>query len=442
MARDTLTGSRIRERRIMAGLKQAELAREANISPSYLNLIEHNRRRIGGKLLLDLAAILDVEPTALTEGAEATLVAALREAASEKGRAGPRAAVEIDRVDEFAGRFPGWAGLLADTHRRTVALERTVETLTDRLTHDPHLAAALHEMLSTVTAIRAASAILAEPGEIPPDWQRRFHRNIHEDSARLAETSRTLVRYLDAADDASSEATAPQEEVDAVLAQAGHRFPAIETGATGAGALADALGADMSGTARRLLARHLRRYEADARRLPLATIGDALQAGGDADPFRLAGALGADPAQVMRRLAALPPDLLPDPCGLAICDASGALTYRKPLADFPMPRFGAGCPLWPLYQALSRPMTATRLVLEQAGSTGRRFRADAIAVPHGPAMPDRPALFEAHMLVVPDRAETAPDPLPVGVSCRICPRTGCAGRREPSILPDAAREEF
>ena len=61
MARDTLTGSRIRERRIILGLKQAELARRAEISASYLNLIEHNRRRIGGKLLLDIAEILGVE---------------------------------------------------------------------------------------------------------------------------------------------------------------------------------------------------------------------------------------------------------------------------------------------------------------------------------------------------------------------------------------------
>ncbi|MCB1369110.1 MAG: helix-turn-helix transcriptional regulator, partial [Rhodobacteraceae bacterium] len=83
MARDTLTGSRIRERRIMGGLKQADLARRAGISASYLNLIEHNRRRIGGKLLLDIAEALDVEPAMLAEGAEATLIAGLREAASD-----------------------------------------------------------------------------------------------------------------------------------------------------------------------------------------------------------------------------------------------------------------------------------------------------------------------------------------------------------------------
>ena len=75
MARDTLTGSRIRERRSIAGMRQADLARQVGISASYLNLIEHNRRRIGGKLLLDIAQVLGVEPSMLTQGAEAALIA-------------------------------------------------------------------------------------------------------------------------------------------------------------------------------------------------------------------------------------------------------------------------------------------------------------------------------------------------------------------------------
>ncbi|MCB1843770.1 MAG: hypothetical protein KDI09_12470, partial [Halioglobus sp.] len=30
-------------------------------------------------------------------------------------------------------------------------------------------------------------------------------------------------------------------------------------------------------------------------------------------------------------------------------DGSGTLTLRKPVAGFSLPRFGAACPLWPLY---------------------------------------------------------------------------------------------
>lgn len=74
---ESMTGSRIRERRVMQGIKQAVLANDIGISASYLNLIEHNRRRIGGKLLLDIAARLEVEPQALTEGAEAALLGLL-----------------------------------------------------------------------------------------------------------------------------------------------------------------------------------------------------------------------------------------------------------------------------------------------------------------------------------------------------------------------------
>ncbi|MCI5040986.1 MAG: helix-turn-helix domain-containing protein, partial [Donghicola eburneus] len=140
MSRSALTGSRIRERRSMMEMRQADLARHVGISASYLNLIEHNRRRIGGKLLMDIASALQIEPAALSEGAEAHLVARLREAAADGGKR-----TEIERVDEFAGRFPGWAELVVEKQRRIAALERTVEVLTDRLTHDPFLSAALHD---------------------------------------------------------------------------------------------------------------------------------------------------------------------------------------------------------------------------------------------------------------------------------------------------------
>jgi transcriptional regulator with XRE-family HTH domain len=51
-------------------MPQASLAQAVGISPSYLNLIEHNRRRIGGKLLTDLARALGVDPSSLADGAD------------------------------------------------------------------------------------------------------------------------------------------------------------------------------------------------------------------------------------------------------------------------------------------------------------------------------------------------------------------------------------
>lgn len=434
MPRDTLTGSRIRERRVMAGLKQADLAKRADISPSYLNLIEHNRRRIGGKLLVDIAHALGVEPSSLTEGAETALLATLREAAS----GADMAEAEFARIEEFAGRFPGWAGLLADSQRKVETLQRSVEALTDRLTHDPHLAASLHEMLSTVTAIRSAASILAEPGDIEPEWQRRFNRNIYEDSARLADTSRSLAQYLEASDSEASETNAPQDELDSVFQKTGFHLPALETPHASVDAAVDELGRGLSQAARWLLARALVSYRADAVRMPLAECADTTAVSGS-DPFAFAARFGCDLASAMRRLAHLPEDILPDPVGLAICDGSGVTTFRKPLPEFPLPRLGAGCALWPLYRALARPMMAHVEVMEQPARATARHRGIAIAQPTGPARPGNDVLFESHMLIVPEPKRGSPDSLrQVGLTCRICPHANCEARREPSIMVASA----
>lgn len=73
MVRSALTGTRVRERRQRIGLKQADLARAVGVSPAYLNLIEHNRRRVGADLLVSLANALGVGEAALAEGADSAL---------------------------------------------------------------------------------------------------------------------------------------------------------------------------------------------------------------------------------------------------------------------------------------------------------------------------------------------------------------------------------
>ncbi|MBT9385526.1 helix-turn-helix domain-containing protein [Pseudooceanicola sp. CBS1P-1] len=430
-----LTGSRIRERRLHLGMKQADLARAAGISASYLNLIEHNRRRIGGKLLLSLAAALGVEPSALSEGAEAALLAGLRQAAASV----PQAGAELERIEEFSGRFPGWAGVVSAQGRRLAALERSVEALSDRMSHDPHLAASLHEVLSTVTAIHAAAGILVAETALEPEWRDRFHRNIAEDSARLAEGARRLVAELEDEEAQAADLATPEDEVEAWLAAHEHHFPALEAGGS-VDALLEGetrLGTD---TARRLARRLLERYAGDAALLPADRLAAALPKG-PLDPGALAVRFGLDPARMMRRLAALPRAAWeevgqPVP-GLVACDASGTLTFRKPLERFALPRFGAACPLWPLFQALSRPMMPLASVVRLAGRSDRVFRIHAIAQPFGPPVPNREPMFEAHMLFQPAPGIEAAATLPrIGITCRICPKPACRGRRDPSILAE------
>jgi len=59
-----------------------------HIPASYLHLIEHNRRRVGVKLLLDIARALGTEPSWLSKAAEVALRVTLRETGSGNRRSG------------------------------------------------------------------------------------------------------------------------------------------------------------------------------------------------------------------------------------------------------------------------------------------------------------------------------------------------------------------
>lgn len=426
-------GRRIRERRVISGLRQAELARRAGISPSYLNLIEHDRRRIGGKTLNKLAAVLGVAPALLSEGAAATLVNALREAAARAATAtGTEPASDAARAEEFAGRFPGWARLLVAIDQERAALEQTVKALTDRLAHDPHLAASLHELISAVTAIRSTASILADSRALEPEWQFRFHRNLDEDSQRLSQGAEALVRYLEAAPDAETDIKSPQDELHAFLDAHGFHFPALEGpgGSARIGSVLDRSEALQSAAARQLARDVLKAYVHDARRLPIEVLRDLIAVHG-LDPGRLAEAAGVDMAMVFRRLGMMP-EALTGPVGLVVCDSAGAPLLRKPVLGFSMPRAASGCALWPLYQLLAQPDMLLRLRLRQGEA-----RVLALAISEAVAAPrfDRPALRRPHMLLLPDPGAGDAGPArQVGITCQVCTLPDCAARREPSIL--------
>ncbi len=423
MSRPTLTGSRIRAKRLEIGLKQAALAQKVGISPAYLNLIEHNKRRIGGKLLLDLARELHVDAAVLSEGAEAALMASLADAASQEGSG------ETGRAEEFAGRYPGWAGVLAAQHDRIKRLEHTVATMTDRMTHDPFLSTSLHEVLSTAASIRSTASILANGEAVEPEWQARFQRNLLEDAKRLADGAGALVSHLDNAGEEGAMLGTPLEALEAFLSARQYHLAEVE------------VGGDVEATDD--VQDYVARYRRDVEVMPLETFAQAV--GGGADPVQLADQFGVEVSAVLRRIASLPLGQGQEPVGLVACDGSGTVTFRKPVDGFLVPRFGAACPLWPLYQAMLRPQVPIRAVVEQAGRDTPRFLVYAVAEMRRPAGFDAVQIVEVTMLMVPEsRAILSGSDMaqevaqPIGSSCRICPRPGCAARREASILASDA----
>ncbi|MBU0861233.1 MAG: DUF2083 domain-containing protein [Alphaproteobacteria bacterium] len=418
------TGSRIRARRLDAKIAQRDLAQSVGISASYLNLIEHDRRRIGGKLLTQLAAALGLDPALLAEGADAGLVGRMRAAAS----AADAETVEAAQTADLAARYPGWARLIAAQADQIAALQQRAQMLEDRITHDPALATALHGVISAVTSIQSTAAILTGDAKVDADWQARFHRNIFDDATRLAQTSAALIAYFDAPANAAPVSLSPLEEMEQALSQTGFYRPAQERGGT-AGADDPQLSAGAAG----LLADYDARYHADAVALPLATFLPAAKAA-SYDPLRVSAQMGRPLAQVMRRLAALPAQDDAPPLGLLICDAAGVVRLLKSLPGAGLSRAGL-CPLWPIFTALGQPGRAVAAQAVLPGTPDVRLTCHAIAdvIPH-PDGPHMPPLIEATMLLRPDDGPAAAAAVPVGAGCRLCQRTKCPARREPASV--------
>src|SRR5712691_905590 len=72
-------GGKVRGLRRRAGLSQIQLASQLDISPSYLNLIEHNQRPLPAHLLVKVAQVLGVDLNAFADDGQTRLAADLQE---------------------------------------------------------------------------------------------------------------------------------------------------------------------------------------------------------------------------------------------------------------------------------------------------------------------------------------------------------------------------
>ncbi|MEO0359243.1 MAG: helix-turn-helix transcriptional regulator, partial [Pseudomonadota bacterium] len=90
-------GARVRAKRLKIGLKQAALAQDIGISATYLNLIEHGKRRISPSVLDRLAVCLDTPISDLTEGPDSVITDQLVESAVDFG-----ASESLETAQDFA----------------------------------------------------------------------------------------------------------------------------------------------------------------------------------------------------------------------------------------------------------------------------------------------------------------------------------------------------
>lgn len=76
---DPQIGGKIRRLRRQRHISQGDLAQSIGISASYLNLLEHNRRKITVPLLFKLSGYFGIEPGELAESDDSQLIGDLME---------------------------------------------------------------------------------------------------------------------------------------------------------------------------------------------------------------------------------------------------------------------------------------------------------------------------------------------------------------------------
>ncbi len=257
-------GHRIRARRRDLGITQTALAGTLGISVSYVNLIEHDKRSIGGALLNRVAEALDLEPGALDGVQERRILDELAEIAA--GSAGEAARPRPESARDLLARHEPWARALLSLHRAGIRDQGTIAALSNRLNQDPVLDASVNDMLASATAIRSVADILADAPDMDGVQRARFDAILQEEATRLSDVAQTLARAFEGGQTDVSGLTAP-EEVDDFLYRRSNHFPALEAFAERL-----ALDTDIAALAERLEARHgiaLRRTaDADAPRAP------------------------------------------------------------------------------------------------------------------------------------------------------------------------------
>jgi len=241
----------------------------------------------------------------------------------------------------------------------------------------------------------------------------------------LAESSQDLLGLLDIEAGEDAEAASVVEQAEVAMAEYAHHLPDCEEGHIPE--FAD----HANPAVRAILVDWAKRYAFDAARMPGVEFeASALQFA--FDPARLAARFGVPIEAALRRLSTLrnSPDV--PPMGLVVCDAAGVITHQKPVLDFRLPRAGAACPRWPLYQALTQPGRALHRIVRLPGAARTTFECFAIAGPAGEATFGEVPRIEATMLVRPTRRGDDPDI--VGPGCRVCAVPDCDSRRQLSIV--------
>lgn len=438
-------GGTLRHIRATRNLRQADMAQALGISAAYLSQLENDDRPLTSSLIDRLRTAFPSEWQDVPRGDALPIQMALQQAANSPLLGGDVSATQARRLAE---QFPDFA-------QKFIALERLHRQGLERL-------AMLDEALGSDAA---AGGRL--PWEEVRDWfhnannyvdvlDRRAERMASELAGGVLSPSMDqMAGWLEKRGIAlelregsvlrSFDATRRVVTLDSVQPPQSARFHLA--GQIASIALRDEI-AEVVGsatlrteTARELLTVGLSNYAAGAMILPYEAFrAAAREVRHDIDQLRWR--FGASLEQVCHRLSSLQrPGARGTPAFFCRVDMAGNITKRHSATRLEFARFGGACPLWIVHEAVALP-GRTHVQLAEMPD-GARYVSIAIGVVKDAEsyrqIPRRYALglgfeaaFAADFVYADGIDVSAPgSAVPIGTSCRICPRDNCEQRAYP-----------
>lgn len=451
----TYVGARVRQLRSERGFSQAALAQMLDISPSYLNQIEHDVRPLTVAVLLRITEVFGVDATFFASQDDTRLIAELREVSLDRD-----IGVEVDpaEIADIVAAHPTMARAMVNLHRRY------------RLT-TTQLAAATENRFSDGSGISSGTGAITMPHEEVRDYFYQRQNYLHElDSAAEDLTDRMRMHRGDLARDLSDRLTSVHDVRivrridmgDNVLHRYDPRTRTLEIGAhlsSGQfvfrlaselayleyGSLIDTLvdeGLFTSDESRTLARLGLANYFAAATVLPYR------QFHGVAEEFRydverLSAFYAVSYETIAHRLSTLQrPSVRGVPLSFVRVDRAGNMSKRQSATGFHFSSAGGTCPLWNVYETFANPgkilvqvaqmpdgrdyMWVARTVERRARRYGQPGKTFAIGLGC--------ELRHAHRLVYSEGLDLSGEAAtPIGAGCRVCERDNCPQRAFPAL---------
>jgi predicted transcriptional regulator/transcriptional regulator with XRE-family HTH domain len=227
MARRLFLGPKVRQYRRELGLTQVAMAKKLEVSPSYLNLIEHNRRQVTPDMARRFAEVCGIDVELLSGRREARLRDRLQEVLGDEIFVDFR----LRRVDleELVAREPQFCRAVTELYRLYRKTRQDLRVVSEHLADDPAMVTASHQLLTTLTSLRSFAEIMRDNADLEEDKRAEFAGILVEESESLTAQVRQLFRFIgEGGLGPDSVAEWPREEVSDALQAANNYFDEIE----------------------------------------------------------------------------------------------------------------------------------------------------------------------------------------------------------------------